>query len=385
MANKYVASNGSDSNDGTAPTDEGGGVGPWATLHYAFNYGNGSALGNSTPVVAGDVLHLVMHTVGASIGTASYTDEVRMTTAGTSTAPITIVGANAAGEIDGTLGTFDASGITDVFNDAFNVRQPYYVFRNIKIEGDGSSPNGGIGYSIWSGTGPLAVAVFINVHIDNINGNGFITTAGVPSQITFINCIASNCVGDGYRTTNGTEALNSGIAYACSATDNDTYGFGDFGLTINCIATGNNGGISGLAGFGEASMVINCTAYDNDAAGIFFADESGVAINSVGHNNGNSTTTGYGFAANSNRVNVVMNSKTGANEDASSNNINLEIDVDTSSDDPFVGATSGNFNPLRGSDVADAAYPTTWTELSINSPSDVGAMMVRKPDNIRVE
>lgn len=383
MADKYVASNGSDSNDGTAPTDEGGGVGPWATLHYAFNYGNGSSLGNSDPVVAGDVLHLVMHTSGASIGTASYTDEVRMATAGTHSAPITIVGANAAGDIDGTLGVFDATGITDVFNGAFNVRQPYYVFRNLKIEGDGSAPSAGIEYDTWSGTGPVAVAVFINVHIDNVNGDGFVTSSS-PSQIAFINCLASNCIGDGFRTTNGIEALNAGVAYGCSAIDNDIYGFGDFGLTINCIATGNNGGTSSLAGFGEASMIANCTAYDNDAAGFFFADECGVIINSVGYNNGNSTTDGYGANANNSRVNVIMNSKLGANEDGASNNINLEIDVDTTSDDPFVGSSTGNFNPLRGSDVTDVAYPTTWEELSIESPSEIGAMMVKKPDVIRV-
>jgi len=383
MANKYVASNGSDTYDGTTPQFVSGTTGPWATLHYAVNWGNGAALGNASPLIAGDICYLVMHTVGASIGTGSYTDEVLLNTGGSISAPITLVGANVNGVIDGTLAIFDASGITDVFNDAFNIRKGYHVFRNIKVSGNGSNPSNGFETFIWGGSGPIGQCVFINVWVDNVGGSGF-QISNNPLQVCFINCLSTNNGSMGFDTS-GIIGIKGGVAYSCVSNNNKT-SFTSLGLAINCISTNSTDFISGF--YNQGGMVINCVSNNNFDAGIFFEDESGVVINSITEDNGGSSSLNeYGiYGGFSMSTHAILNNAFRNNTDGNTGNIRLEIGNISLTVDPLFNSTNVNIDrsSTSASQIVDAAYPSSWAELNLESPTELGAMMLRKPANIRV-
>ncbi len=168
MTDYYVSTDtgiASDSNNGLSLAT------PWKTIRYAVNH-----------ISAGSTLHLVTHAPGAMF--SSEPDMIECTVTGSRAAPIHIVGVNSSGVVDGTIATIDGSTITTPNSDGFNLQNvSYYIFRNIRILGNGLYPSNGVEIPF----GISKALIFINVAVEGCNASGFNLSNSINT--TLINCL----------------------------------------------------------------------------------------------------------------------------------------------------------------------------------------------------
>lgn len=383
MANRYVATSG-----GTDHVDSGDSYDdPWATITYAL-----------TQIDEGDVLHLMM-----MADDAEFTQTTRLDLDDSDTAydaTITFVGANNNGEIDGTLAVIKASTLNDVA--VFQIEEPYYILRNIKIYGSGDTNGADRGIILTSfPSGASGACAFINVWIDNMFKDGFYGHSGkTASQITYINCLSTNNRANGFWGENDHE-LKTAVAYSCVSKDNDDSGYYNFGLVLNSVAIGNTDHDSHDAFCCSGGLVVNCIAHNNVGGGVMFDYNSGVVINSLITKNGSYHTNCYGINADEGGSDTLTHAiisnaffENGLTPTfgrdthlirLENNNIDLTAYPYLDTDNDNLGLDRDGVNLLS---LINQSYPEQWQDIEeedeFDAPGDIGALMHRKPSNIRL-
>ncbi len=382
MTDYYVTTDpvdGDDSNNGLSPT---GVTGPWATIVRA-----------ATGVAAGDTLYLVVHQDDAEF---EEDNQAEFLAAGTSeSAIISVFGANANGEVDGTIATWKAgSGHPSGNQDAFQFRTPYHLLMNIRVKGEAKASNG----IELNGSNSRAL-IFINMVIENCRSNGFmlddIMNGGCINCVTINKNVSSP---NGFSSVNGPYE-NSVLLYNCVSFDNDLIGCKNPGLAINCTIRHND-----TKGIQDAMMLINNTIYNNGDDAADFDDLSGMAINCVVSDNADDLKGQRGET--SAKTHAII--KTAFRNDSASY-IRENIDQISLTADPFVqstptGVTSDlNLNRgVAGEACKDVAWPAVWQIgatgaggvqgptaangfIEVPNFGEVGAVHTKKPANIDIE
>jgi len=218
--------------------------------------------------------------------------------AGTSTAPVRIVGYNTVITDEGIVEMLDSNGGAGSFPFNFN-NLDYIHMSNFRLTDtnrfDLGSVDGYVLYNIhmvdpisrgFDENGATGVRTsFINCSVDGSSGNGFDI---LHRAATLLNCIAKNCTVDGFKVGNayganlkscissknggiGFNLVGDGFLYNCIADDNNDDGFyidaANTTVLENCGITNN--GAYGITGDSGADVILlNCGFYLNTSGNI---------------------------------------------------------------------------------------------------------------------
>ena len=337
MATYYV--DGAVGNDGNAGTSEGAGN-AWATIQKAMD-----------TVSPGDTVY-----VKAS---ATYTENVQLTTVGTSNSPIVFVGyATTANRTDRGKVTIDASGLTNCLSHSTVTSQFFYTFENFKFI---NAVAAGVNYISRSHV------IFRNCEFNNNGGYGIFGANG----FTFESCIFSGNGAEGFRVGTAAQAFGCYFAGNTSSGAYCTYG------TISHSVFYNNGddAITFLGSNGFSCIVLDCTIdgnAQNTLDGIRFPASywgSYVAINNVIYD----CTTGIsGYAMGVGRFvgrNNLMNSNTTDYSDSTYETLVGEV----TSAPAFTNEASQDYTLGSSSPALDAGFDA-YEVMGATQRCDIGAL-----------
>jgi len=269
MADRFVATDGSDSNFGTSIGDA------YATLEAAMNDGS---LG------AGDTVWMVVANPGEK-----FDSEVGTVTADKSGSDagggISIRATNASGVVDGTKAVMDFTGVS-VGNGAIDFQTSGWFVQNLVVENVDTGTTQA-GYYLFNNLddAPLSAPgsdygyfTFLGCGAYNCGQNGFYSNSLFP---LFVQCYSAGNGSAGFQTATETNHH----FYACFAEDNGGHGFNlsSDGSCFFCISNNNtNDGIL------NPVHAINCTLDGNGGDGISLGSEVDVRViaNNILSNNG---------------------------------------------------------------------------------------------------
>lgn len=361
MTDRYVATDGDDSNDGTAP----GPSNAWATW--------GKAASTAT---AGDTVYFVVRALGDVFSDPlvgfreAGTVEIDAVSEGDSSSGATQWrGANSAGEVDGTIAIFDFDEIGLTVGDgAIHIISDYHLFENIAIHN--SSDEG------WRAEATAADIVWLGCEAHGCADSGFYCTGG--TTVTSINCYASDNE-FGFRASTG----NGQVYHKCIALDNTSHGF-NLSMDAHCYfsISARNGG----DGLFNASQCINCVAYGNTGDGISKGEEANFALyaNNIIVNNG---IYGYNPLETANQEPALLVNNAFYNPDGDNYNgtIDDKYDIEkgtvTLTADPFVNASINDFtlnNAVGGGQLCRGAGTPFAYQTGVHNVIDIGAIQSQR-------
>lgn len=231
MPTYYVAlpaDGGSNTNNGLAPTDEGGGVGPWADPGYAS--GQMAASGDICYVKSGTYV-LTNTTAGTEGGPVAFTQlaNQRAVMVGYETTPGDDTGVKPVIDIGATAPVDVVKGDTMDYH-----RQ---AFINLKV--DGKHTAGVTGFNADGAF--VAGCEAVNCASRGLFGGHFVNCKALDCNIGFYVGNSAFCWAD--SCTTGFDGIAQYVS--CLATNNTNHGFGDAQLFRSslhgCIAYGNGG------------------------------------------------------------------------------------------------------------------------------------------------
>jgi len=342
--------------DGTAPTDEGGGVGPWATFQHALDN-----------AIAGDNVRLM------TTGTESITAVIDADTQnGTASSSIIYEAADSSGDAhtDGTRYHIQATAsIANVLNFGGASGGQYCEFRFIDFDGNSNTTSHGIDATVSDdGLG----SSMIGCRVRNNGGDGANVRGSSAFGLNFLACEIDGNTGSGLAAqSTASSRFSYSLIQANDIHDNGGDGIYTAGIGTTILANriyGNTGSGIEIPGATDRLRILQNTIYGNGADAITWVTGAVIQL----HGNSLANSGGYGI----NGVGLpqtASNNHTNGNTTAATNFASMPGFANQTGDPLFADPGNSDFTPSSLSPLVGASL--AGENIGAVSPATGGGLL----------